>query len=101
MLNSVIKSLESFEKNGIEYQCVSDHNVVRLRNDEWVLSLAAVVGDCFAGERNFFDSQKKGWEALCYAVGSLAFKMLFGFVPYEDVAKKPSTLKLASYIDFL
>ncbi len=65
------------------------------------MSLAGMVGDCFAGERNFFDMRKKGWEAVCYAVGSLAFKLLFGFVPYEDMAKKPSTLKLSAYIDFL
>ena len=34
-------------------------------------------------DKSFFDAKRKSKEGVFYALGSLIFKMLFGFVPFE------------------
>ena len=49
---------------------------------QWTLSLAGILSNGYFKDKNFFDSKRKDKESLIYALGSLLFKMLFGFVPY-------------------
>jgi hypothetical protein len=82
ILLEITKSLESFDKNNIEYNCLIDHNVLR-RKSRWELSLAGALSNGYLMDKSFFDAKRKSKEGVFYALGSLIFKMLFGFVPFE------------------
>ena len=58
--------------------------------------MGILVEHCQFAE-DYYDKSKKGEEGVVYALGSLMFKMLFGFVPYEG-KYKPKDLRFSKYI---
>jgi hypothetical protein len=100
LIFDILKPLASFDKNTLQCPCVNDHNILRF-NHSWTLSLASALTNSFANDRNFYDPKQKPNQSLFYAIGTLLFKTLFGFVPFEENAKKPSQFNFATYIDHL
>ena len=82
VLRGVGRSLANYVEHNIDFNCINPRNIVR-KNIEWDLSVAGLL---LKNEKDSDDYYKRGIEKEfkhTYALGTLLFKMLFGFVPYE------------------
>ena len=82
MLRGVGRSLSNYIQHNIDYNAINPKNIMR-KNIDWELSVSGLL---LRNEKDSEDYYKKGIEKEfrhSYAFGTLLFKMLFGFVPFE------------------
>lgn len=81
IIRSIKVSLDNYRENNVEYNAIHPKNIVRKQLD-WELSL---VGLLLKNEKESEDYYKSGIQKQfrqTYALGTLLFKLLFGFAPF-------------------
>ena len=66
-----------------------------------MLSLAGLLVDHQSFNNNYYDKEDKKKQTICYSLTTLLFKLVFGFIPFESINKKPNELSFANYISYL
>lgn len=81
IIRGLKEGLENYAEHNIEYNAISPKNIVR-RGGAWELSLAGLLlrNEKEAVDYYKTDVRREGSQA--YALGTLLFKLLFGFVPF-------------------
>jgi hypothetical protein len=82
ILKSIRTSLNNYIEHNIDYNAIHPKNIVRI-NIDWQLSLSGLL---LRNEKESDDYYKSGISksgSYSYALGTLLFKLLFGFAPFE------------------
>lgn len=83
ILRGLRVSLLNYLEHNVDYNAINPKNIVRKNKIDYQLSL---VGLLLRTEKDSEDYYKAGVAAKsqpAYALGTLLFKLLFGFVPFE------------------
>ena len=91
--------MENYKAHGLAYNAISPRNVVRLRG-EWQLSLAGLLLRNEKESPDYYKSDVKKEYSAAYALGTLLFKLLFGFVPFEK-RRERSAFSFKDYLKYL
>jgi hypothetical protein len=76
------EGIDNYAAHGIEYNALNPKNIVR-RGAEWELSLAGLLLRNEKESSDYYKGDVRREGSLAYALGTLLFKLLFGFVPFE------------------
>ena len=102
VLMDIIESVEDFLKHKLVYDCISPKNIVRM-GQKWYLSTVGYIFNVDQGNPDYcHPALKNPQSALVYSLGSLLFKLVFGFPFYDNEKPYPkSSISFESYTPYL
>lgn len=83
ILRGLKSSLSNYKDNNIDYNAINPKNIVRIRLD-WEFSLVGLLHQNEKESPDYYKSGVNKPNRETYALGTLLFKLLFGFVPFEQ-----------------
>lgn len=81
ILRGLKDGLENYAAHGIEYSAINPRNIVR-RGADWELSLVGLLVQNEKESADYYKVDVRREGSVAYALGTLLFKLLFGFVPF-------------------
>ena len=91
--------MDNYAAHGIDYNAVNPKNIVR-RGSEWEFSLTGLLVRNEKESADYYKSDIRKDGRVAYALGTLLFKLLFGFVPFEK-RKERLPFSFKDYLKYL